>query len=205
MSRQIAAAAVAAMVCVACGRSQENRNPSDHANGSAMTQIKVTGCLQSSEQAVGTTGTTASASDTKYVLTHARAEATQPQSSTAPTGASVAEREPERTEGTQGGSRLGTSSTARTDAPATERDSARTQGTQGGPQTGSTYRLDGDDNTLSPEIGHQVEIVAMVEDPGSIGHGTTGTEGVGSSNSGSSMPKVKVQSIRMIAANCSAE
>src|SRR5580765_6969944 len=132
MSRQIAAAAVAAMVCVACGRSQENRNPSDHTNGSAMTQIKVTGCLQSSEQAVGTTGTIASASDTKYMLTHARAEATQPQSSTAPTGASVAEREPARTEGTQGGLRLGTSSSTITDAAATERDSARTQGTQGG-------------------------------------------------------------------------
>ena len=154
MSRQIAAVAVAAMVCMACGRSQDNRNPSGQPNGSAMTQtnqIKVTGCLQSSEKAVGTTGTTASASDTKYMLTHARSEATQPQSSTAPTGASVAEREPARTEGTQGGSRTGTSSTARTEAPVPDRDSARTQGTQGGPLTGSTYRLDGDDNTLSPK------------------------------------------------------
>ena len=194
MRRQIAAAAVAAMVCVACARSQDNRNPSDQANGSAKNPIKVTGCLQSAEQAVGTTGTTAGASDTKYMLTHARTEATQPQSSTAPTGASVAEREPARTEGTQGGSRLGTSSTAKTEAPATDRDSARTQGTQGGPQTGSTYRLDGEDHTLSPEIGHQVEIVAMMED-----------SGVGSSNSGSSMPKVKVQSVRMIAATCPSE
>lgn len=209
MSRQIAAAALAAIICVACGRSQDTRNTSDQTDASAQNgpvgQIRLIGCLQPFEQAVGTTGTTASATDTKYMLTHAQYQAAQPQSSNSTTGAPVAMRNPVRTEGTQGGSQIGTSSTAKADASATTRDSARTQGTQGGSQMASTYRLDSNDSTLSPEVGHKVEIVAMVEESGSIGRETTETKGAGSSNSASSMPKVKVQSIRMIATNCPSE
>lgn len=61
--------------------------------------------------------------------------------------------------------------------------------------TASTYRLDAKDSALSPHVGHMVEIVAIVPEPDtSAATGTTAAAGM--------PPKVKVQTVKMIAAEC---
>jgi hypothetical protein len=72
-----------------------------------------------------------------------------------------------------------------------------TTGTSSGSQTASTYRLEGKDASLTPEVGHQVEIVAIVAEPDSA---TTGTSG--SSSATAQAPKLRVETVRMIAAAC---
>jgi len=53
----------------------------------------------------------------------------------------------------------------------------------------TSYRLDGDDSKLSPHVGHKVEI--------------TGNLDQASSSTPSSSPKLKVDSVKMIASSCS--
>jgi hypothetical protein len=55
------------------------------------------------------------------------------------------------------------------------------------PPNATTYRLNASDATLSPEVGHQVEIIAVVEDPGAAP---------------ATAPKLKVEKVRMIAVPC---
>jgi hypothetical protein len=78
-----------------------------------------------------------------------------------------------------------------TDAKSGKKDADAPTGTTGStatsPANASTYRLSASDSTLSPEVGHQVEIVAMVEDPGAAP---------------ATAPKLKVEKIRMIAVPC---
>jgi hypothetical protein len=71
-----------------------------------------------------------------------------------------------------------------TDAKQTggSRETVGTAGTTS--PTPTTYRLDGTDASVSPEVGHVVEIVAATPEPDA------------------KAPKVKVQTIRMIAAAC---
>ena len=59
----------------------------------------------------------------------------------------------------------------------------------------STYRLDANDAMLDPEAGHQVEIVAVVEEPDERATGTSGT-----STGKAPAPKLKVHTIRMVTA-----
>ena len=61
----------------------------------------------------------------------------------------------------------------------------------------STYRLDANDAMLDPEAGHQVEIVAVVEEPDERATGTSGT-----STDKAPAPKLKVHTIRMVTALC---
>ena len=61
--------------------------------------------------------------------------------------------------------------------------------------TASEYRLDGDDSKLTPHVGHKVEISGSVEDAASAS-----PAGAASS---SSAPKLKVDSVKMIAPSCS--
>jgi hypothetical protein len=71
-------------------------------------------------------------------------------------------------------------------------------GSQSGSQSSSTYRLNGSDATLDPQVGHQVEIVAVVEDPGT----PTPVGTSGSSESTAKAPKLKVERIKVIAPTC---
>jgi hypothetical protein len=72
-------------------------------------------------------------------------------------------------------------------------------GSQAGSQSSSTYRLNGSSAaTLEPEVGHQVEIVAIVEDPGT----PTPVGTSGSSESTAKAPKLKVEQIKVIAPTC---
>jgi len=61
----------------------------------------------------------------------------------------------------------------------------------------STYRLDANDAMLDPEAGHQVEIVAVVEEPDERATGTSGT-----STDKAPAPELKVHTIRMVTALC---
>jgi len=78
---------------------------------------------------------------------------------------------------------------------------ATTTGTSG---TASSYKLDADEK-LTPHVGHKVEITGSVDKSMSTApSGSTSTAaGTSASASGSSAPKLKVDSVRMIAASCS--
>jgi hypothetical protein len=60
----------------------------------------------------------------------------------------------------------------------------------------SSYRLDGDDAKLTPHIGHKVEVTGEVESMPS-------SSAPAGSSSSASAPKLKVDTIRMVAASCS--
>jgi hypothetical protein len=79
------------------------------------------------------------------------------------------------------------SSSASSAKPATPGAPAGTAGTTA---MGRTYQLDASDATISPEVGHQVEVVATIAEPS------------GASPSASAAPKLKVKTIKMIAAKC---
>jgi|SRR5262245_20635127 len=59
----------------------------------------------------------------------------------------------------------------------------------------SEYRLDWDEAKLTPHVGHKVEITGMVEPPAA----STQPPAASAANS----PKLKVESIKMVAATCS--
>jgi hypothetical protein len=62
-----------------------------------------------------------------------------------------------------------------------------------------TYRLEGNETSLTSEVGHQVEIVALVLEPDSAASSTT------SATAAAQAPKLKVESVKMIAATCPAK
>jgi hypothetical protein len=80
------------------------------------------------------------------------------------------------------------STSASSAKPATPGAPAGTSGTTG---MGRTYQLDGSDATIQPEVGHQVEVVATIAEPSAS-----------ASPSASAGPKLKVKTIKMIAAKC---
>ncbi len=55
----------------------------------------------------------------------------------------------------------------------------------------SSYRLDADDSKLTPHVGHKVEIT-----------GTVDSSSASSSPGASAVPKLKVDSVKMVAASC---
>jgi hypothetical protein len=80
-------------------------------------------------------------------------------------------------------------------------DATRPTGTSGSSAAAqpvaSTYRLSGSDATLSSDVGHEVEVVAIVEDPAGVPSGTIGT-----SRTSGPAPKLKVETVKMIALPC---
>jgi hypothetical protein len=99
---------------------------------------------------------------------------------------------------TAGDSRKADTTYVLTDAKSGQ--SGQATGTSGtaSAQPSSTYRLNASDATLLPQVGHQVEIVAIIEEPGIPT--LVGTSG--SSQSTANAPKLKVEQIKMIAAAC---
>jgi hypothetical protein len=59
----------------------------------------------------------------------------------------------------------------------------------------STYRLDAEDSKLGPHVGHKVEITGTVAE-------NTSAPSASASASASNIPKLKVDSVKMIAATC---
>jgi hypothetical protein len=81
-------------------------------------------------------------------------------------------------------------------APGTSKPGAGSPaGTTG---TTRTYQLDGPDATLSSEVGHQVEVVATMADSSAA----PSTSPSASPSSASATPKLKVKTVKMIAAKC---
>jgi hypothetical protein len=71
-----------------------------------------------------------------------------------------------------------------------------TSGSTSAPLTATTYRLEGKESSLTSEVGHLVEIVAVVADPDSAASGTSGA------TASAQTPKLIVESVKMIAAAC---
>jgi hypothetical protein len=64
-----------------------------------------------------------------------------------------------------------------------------------------SYQLDADDSQLTPHVGHKVEISGTVE--GGSSSSRTSTSSTATASSSASQPKLKVDSVRMIASSCS--
>jgi hypothetical protein len=88
-------------------------------------------------------------------------------------------------------------------SPSTTGSTASTAGTSG--STASSYKLDADDSKLSPHVGHKVEITGSLDKSASTAPSGSASTAAGSTASASSSmaPKLKVDSVRMIAASCS--
>ena len=63
-------------------------------------------------------------------------------------------------------------------------------------ETGSTYRLDGAVATLNPHVGHKVQVTGALE------ASATGTSGSADPASAASAPRLKVESVKMLAETC---
>jgi hypothetical protein len=130
-----------------------------------------------------TTGTAAAANSVTVTGCLARAEAP------APTG----------TAGTATGAAMDTTKfvlkTAGSAAPAANAP-AGTTGTAKA-STASSYRLDAADAKLSPHVGHQIEVTGTVE---KMQAGAAAEAGAAAS--APTAPKLKVESVKMIAASC---
>jgi hypothetical protein len=87
-----------------------------------------------------------------------------------------------------------------THAKSKKNDSTQATGTSGGSSqaaNASTYRLDdAKDSTLANDVGQQVEIVAVIEPEPAAPTGTSG------SSAAANEPKLKVETVRVIAATC---
>ena len=116
------------------------------------------------------------------------------------------------------GTTTGTTGTAGTSVPDTKfvltnpsGGAASTTGTTGTATAPSSqsrdsakqYRLDdADESKVSSHVGEKVEITGTVEDPARSTAGTTGSTSASPAGNGSS-PKLKVESVRVIASTCS--
>jgi len=196
MSRVWSLAALACAATVGLG-AQTSSSPtqmpsSQSSQGSSKPQVMVTGCIQrSSETTTGTSGTSSSMNETKYILTNATESSSGSgwRSSTGTSGSSSS--------GSYGSS-PSTSSSMR-----------------------DTYQLDAADSKLSPHVGHKVEITGTLENsswsgsssnqPSSgdrtssgsdYGSGSSSAQ-FGSSSSSMNAPKLKVDNVRMISSSCS--
>jgi len=80
-------------------------------------------------------------------------------------------------------------------------------GTSGSSSTSSTYKLDADDAKLTAHVGHKVEVTGTIESARPMGNTSSATSSTGSASASASVasnaPKLKVESVRMIAASCS--
>jgi len=73
-----------------------------------------------------------------------------------------------------------------------------TVGTSGGAKPAAKYRLDADAAKLTPHVGHKVEITGTVDEMSS-----SATPPSGATASSAAGPKLKVDSVKMVAATCS--
>jgi len=85
-------------------------------------------------------------------------------------------------------------------APAASGSASGTVGTSGGATPASKYRLDADAAKLTPHVGHKVEITGTVDEMSSSSSATPPSGATASSVAG---PKLKVDSVKMVAATCS--
>ena len=70
-------------------------------------------------------------------------------------------------------------------------------GTAGAAKPAAKYRLDADDAKISPHVGHKVEVTGTVEE-----QPASPSSPSGAAASGAISPKLKVDSVKMVAATC---
>jgi len=87
-------------------------------------------------------------------------------------------------------------------APAASGSAADTVGTSGGAKPAAKYRLDADAAKLTPHVGHKVEITGTVEEMSTSATPPSGTTASATASTAAG-PKLKVDSVKMIAATCS--
>jgi hypothetical protein len=93
-----------------------------------------------------------------------------------------------------------TPSSSASSTAGTTGSTAGTPGTTG--TAASSYKLDADDSKLSAHVGHKVEITGTLDKSMSSSTAPSGSTSTASSSSSMS-PKLKVDSVRMIASSCS--
>jgi hypothetical protein len=95
-----------------------------------------------------------------------------------------------------------------TNAKKSPSDMSSSSSSESGMSAGShkslTYRLEADDTTLSPHVGHQVQIVATIDQGSSSSESATGTSGTSGSTPSGPVPKLKVESVKMLSSTCPA-
>jgi mevalonate kinase len=77
-------------------------------------------------------------------------------------------------------------------------------GTTGGSSAAvaKTYRLDAAESMISPHVGHKVEITGTVEDQAGSTASASATAAGASASSTVNAPKLKAESVKMVAATC---
>ena len=74
-----------------------------------------------------------------------------------------------------------------------------TTGTSAGAASAAkSYRLDGAESTLSPHVGHKVEITGTIEEPSA----SAASGAAASASSSAAMARLKVDSLKMVSTSC---
>jgi hypothetical protein len=154
--------------------------------------ITVSGCVQKASES-GTTGTSGSAmggAATKFELTNA----------TIAGGGSGSAM------GSASGTGTGTGSTGSATGSATGSTTGSASSASGtsGSGAGKTYRLEATDSQLAAHVGHKVEITGSIDEASaSASASATTSETAGTSGSArATAPRLKVESVKMVAATC---
>src|SRR5205814_4326580 len=166
----------AGIVCtVAIAVAAQTTPPSSQTPSSSADKVTVTGCIErSSASPSSTPGTTGTSGTTSSPSSSS--SSSKFILNTSPAGSGAA----------------GTSGTTSTSSTPSASASA----------SAKSYQLDADDSQLTPHVGHKVEITGTVEGGSSSSRTSTSSTGATASSS-VSQPKLKVDSVRMIASSCS--
>lgn len=117
-----------------------------------------------------------------------------------------AEQSPTGTSGTTGAASsmgMGEPKFVLTNVEPSASGTAGTSGTSETPSIASKYRLDADDAKLEDHVGHKVEITGTVTPPPSAGESSEAPPSSSSNAASAKAPKLKVDSVKMIASSCS--
>jgi hypothetical protein len=148
-------------------------------------QVTITGCIErAAPSATGTSGSTSenAVNGTAFLLTNTTRGAMSSSGSTANAPGNT----------TRSSTAPPTSGTSTTPGSTT---SARTS-------TAGSYRLDADDSKLTPHVGHKVEISGTLDAQGASDHQSLAAPSGTTVSASAGMPKLKVDSVRMIASSC---
>jgi hypothetical protein len=104
---------------------------------------------------------------------------------------------PTGTSGTAGAAKMGDTKFLLTSVATSGTGTAGTSGTA---SRANEYRLDADDAKLTPHVGHKVEVSGSLDDAASA---AAPPAAAGAATSAANAPKLKVETVKMIASTCS--
>jgi hypothetical protein len=218
MSKQIWVGACLAVVFAGASVAAQTSGSTSSRNQTASGDVTITGCLQRGGDQAGATGTSGTSSTNPSGTSSRTSGSTSGQFILANATMSGGSGSTSRTGSTTSGTTTGTA----TGGTTTERPTgSATSGAAG--TSGNSFVLEGQDSELTKHVGHKVEITGTLDtsrntsntrsgstSSGTTGAGTTGgttaSERSGSRTGDTSMSQhVRVRSVKMISANCSAE